>query len=449
MGTPSVAIVGRANVGKSCLFNALCGERVAIVHSEPGVTRDRVARQVELGGRALELVDTGGVGMESAEEIATDVDTQIQIAITQADLVLLVVDVRAGIQPLDRRIARRLRRAGKEGVVVVNKADDEEVARDAVEFYELGFGEPLPVSAEHRRGLEGLIERILGELPHAEEAAQAGREPLKMAIVGRRNAGKSTFINYLADEPRVVVSEMPGTTRDSVDVRIHLEPDGRAMDFVAIDTAGIRKRRQLRESVDFYSQVRTVRAIKRADVVVHMIDATREVTRVDRQLAEQVRSHYKPCVLALNKSDLIPEEVADREFEQYVWMRLPGLRFSPLVFLSALHGENALPLLNIVHTLHEEAGRRVRTSELNEVMEEISAAKPPPSRGAGAGNILYATQVEVHPPTVALFVNDVTSISDDYERYLANQIRRRLPFSHVPIRFVVRRRAREAAGGER
>ncbi|MFW5923119.1 MAG: ribosome biogenesis GTPase Der [Planctomycetota bacterium] len=449
MAVPSVAILGRANVGKSTLFNALCGHRIAIVDSEPGITRDRVVRKVDCNGITVELVDTGGVGMESAEEIADDVDMQIQTAIVEADLVLLVVDARQGIHPLDRRIARRLRQAEKGVMVVANKAERPVDEQASAEFYELGFGRPSIVSAEQREGLFDLRQRLVEKLPEGAGEEESADEPLKLAIVGKRNAGKSTLINFLAQENRVVVSEMAGTTRDSVDVRFRFGNGPDSREFVAIDTAGVRKQKQLRESVDFYSQVRTERSIRRADVVLLMIDATTEITRVDKQLASQVVDKYKPCMVALNKIDLVPEDVPDEEFTRYVWWQMPGLRFAPLVMMSAVTGENVMPMLQVTRKLYAQAGARVQTSELNDVMEQITARRHPPSPDKRPGKVFYATQVEVHPPTIALFVNDAADIDDEYRRYLSNQLRDRLVYGDVPIRFVTRRRgkAAESAGG--
>lgn len=441
MPVNSVAIVGRANVGKSSLFNALCERRIAIVDSVPGITRDRVAREIQINDRTVELVDTGGVGMESADEIAEDVDMQIEIAIVEADLVLLVVDARHGIHPFDREIAQRLREADKRVLVIANKAERDVDHQATVEFYELGFGEPIPTSAQNRYGLHDLREQIDEALPLLpDEPEDIEHEPLKLAIVGKRNAGKSTLINFLAQEERVVVSELAGTTRDSVDVRVHFEGTPAQDDIIAIDTAGVRKRKQLKESVDFYSQVRTRRSIERADVVLLMIDSTREITKVDKQLADLVISNHKPCIIGLNKVDLLPEDVADEEFTRYVWHEMPGLRFAPLVMLSAQTGENVMPTLEVVEHLRAESGTRVQTSELNDIITELTNRRHPPSHTNKPGKILYATQVDTHPPTIALFVNDSADINEHYERYLSNQLRDQLPYSDIPIKFVSRRR---------
>ena len=440
MSLPSVAIVGRANVGKSSLFNAICRRRVAIVDPTPGVTRDRIVQEVTVEGRTFELVDTGGVGMESAQEILDDVELQIQIAITQAALILLVVDAQAGLHPLDESIARRLREAGKDVIVVANKSERDRDAQAAVDFFALGFGEPIKAAAAHRRGIGEVVRRLVSALPE-EAGTPPARASLQLAIVGRRNVGKSTLVNYLAREPRAVVSELPGTTRDSVDVRFQFtRHDGKVLDFVAIDTAGVRKKRQMTESVEFYSHVRTQEAIGRADVVVHMMDAPGEVSKVDKQLAEHVAADYKPCVLAVNKTDLV--EPPEAEFHEYVRWHLRGVSFAPVVCISATTGHNVFVLLDLVQGLYEQAHARVRTSELNDAIHGSTALRRPPSKSNQPGNILYATQVGVAPVTIALFVNDSAQITAGYERYLANQLRQRFAFSAVPIRFAVRRRTR-------
>ena len=431
---PSVAIVGRANVGKSSLFNAICRERVAIVDARPGITRDRIAREITINERPIELVDTGGVGMESAQEIVDDVEMQIEIAIMQADLVLLVVDAQAGVHPLDKMIAGRLREGQKHTLVVANKSEREIDAQSAGDFYALGLGEPLLTAAAHRWGVTDLCERIVEELPESLGPAP-DIDAVKLAIVGRRNVGKSTLINRLAREPRVVVSELPGTTRDSVDVRILVGET----DFIVIDTAGVRRKKQINESVEFYSQVRTEAAVRRADVVVFMVDAPEEIGKVDKQFAAYIVDNYRPCVVAVNKIDRAGD-VDPAQFDEYVHFHLPNLRFAPVVCISAQTGRRVPALLDMVQGLRSQALERVGTGALNRAMQEITTRKHPPSRGARPGNILYATQVGTEPPTIALFCNDSAKITPDYERYLANQLRQRMPFSSIPIRFAIRRR---------
>ncbi len=431
MQLPSVVIVGRPNVGKSSLFNALYGSRVAIVEPTAGVTRDRVSRVVERNTTAFELVDTGGVGVE--EELGEHVQTQIRIAIEQADLVLLVVDAQAGLQPLDQRIANDLRQAGKEMLLVVNKCDTLAHQADAADFYSLGLPELHLTSATQRRGIQDLLERIGETLPEVEPAGR--EEPMTIAFVGRRNVGKSTLVNTLAQEPRVVTSEIPGTTRDSVDVRFRIGE----VEFIAIDTAGIRRRKQIKDSIDFYSTARSFLSIRRADVSVLMLEAPTEIARVDKQLAAKIADEHKPCVLALNKMDLAGG-TSFEEWQQYVRDRLPGVAFAPLVFLSALTGEGALRVVEAARVLHEQSLVRVGTGELNRAMEEITTRNPPPSTAGRFTRIYYATQVGVKPPTIALFTNYPDMIDDNYKRYLANQLRQTFPYTSIPIKFVTRGR---------
>ena len=434
MAACCVAIVGRPNVGKSALFNALCGRTISIVDKTAGVTRDRVSAEIVRNDRRFELVDTGGMGMETTGELASDIELQISIALDQAEVTLFVVDARGGVQPLDKEITDRLRKGQKKVILVANKCDRQEQEKAAVDFFSLGLGEPVNVSAIHRRNISGLLERLAEMLPP--DAGQPERaEPMKLAFVGRRNVGKSTVINRLAGQPRVIASPMPGTTRDAVDVRF----DVGELTFTAIDTAGLRQKKQMRDSVDVQSLARAWGAIRRADVVVHMVDAPSEISRVDKNLAAYVLCHYKPCVLAANKMDMVGD-IPPGEFVEYVHAQLTGLPFAPVVCMSALTGGGVMEMLNAAQELFEQGGIRVKTSDMNEAMLQITSRQPPPSRGHHQGKIHYATQVEVRPPTVALFTNDAAQITADYRRYLANQVRRSFGYSSIPIKFVVKAR---------
>jgi len=441
MAVPSVAIVGRPNVGKSSLFNAIYGSRVSIVEPTPGVTRDRVSRVVERNGVAFELVDTGGMGLHDSVELAEDIQVQILIAIEQADLVLLVVDAKEGLQPLDGEIAARLREAGKQVLLVVNKCDRARDDAAAAEFYALGFPEMVTTSAAHHRGIRELAEKVAAALPPHAPEQEPSAEPMKLAIVGRRNVGKSTLVNCLAREPRVLVSEVPGTTRDAVDVRFRIGD----LEFVAIDTAGLQRRKQVRTAIDFYSGVHARKAVRRADVVVLMTEAPMEIGRLEKQLAGYIASEHKPCVLAVNKMDLAPG-VSHEEFRAYIRDRLPGVAFAPIVFISAVTGQNVMRLVETAQALHEQSFVRVPTSDLNRVMEEATARRPPPSTSSRLGRIYYATQVAVRPPTIALFTNEPGLITENYQRYLAKRLRAAFAYSAIPIRFLVR--ARKRAGGK-
>jgi GTP-binding protein len=435
---PSVVIVGRPNVGKSSLFNAICGSRVSIVEPTPGVTRDRVTRTIERNGAAFELVDTGGMGLHDSGELADDIQMQILVAIEQAGLVLFIVDAKDGLQPLDHEIAQRLRGAGKRVLLVVNKCDQQRDEAGAADFYSLGFAELHMTSAAHHRGIGELVAQVLAALPEAASEAEAGHpEPMKIAFVGRRNVGKSTLVNFLAQEPRMIVSEIPGTTRDAVDVRFRMG----GLEFIAIDTAGVRRRRQVKTSIDYYSTARSVAAIERADVVVLLMDAPGEVGRLEKQLADRIVSEYKPCVLAVNKVDLAPGVPHD-ELRAYFRDNLPGVAFAPIVLISAATGQNVVRLVETAQSLHEQSFIRVPTSDLNRAIGEATTRRPPPSSPSRFGRIYYAAQVTVKPPAVALFANEPNLVTESYLRYLSNQLRAAFGFNAIPIKFIVRARTR-------
>ncbi|MCD6415835.1 MAG: ribosome biogenesis GTPase Der [Planctomycetes bacterium] len=435
MQVPLVVIVGRPNVGKSSLFNAIYGGRVAIVEPTAGVTRDRISRIIQNEETAFELMDTGGMGVE--EELADHIELQIRIAIEQAELVLMVVDGKAGLQPLDREIAEELRRAEKDVIVVVNKCDrprENELA--LADFYGLGFDEVTATSATHRLGVAELRERLEAVLPRVPPAET--KEPMKIAFVGRRNVGKSTLVNYLARAPRVVVSELPGTTRDSVDVHFQLG----GIEFLAIDTAGVRRPKQIKDSIEFYSSARTFNSIRRADVVVHMIDAADEVARLDKQIASHIIEEYKPCILAVNKLDLA-EGTTQEQWREYVRDRMPGIAFAPRAFISAATGEGVLELIRLAQALHEQSFVRVSTGDLIGAIKEITDRRRPPSTRSRQSKIYYATQVGVKPPTIVMFCNYPHLIKANYLRYLGAQLRQRFPFTSIPIKFFVRGRTHE------
>jgi len=427
MPHPVVAVVGRPNVGKSCLFNRLAGRRIAIVDPTSGVTRDRVATEVEHAGRRFDLTDTGGMGVEDPDALSTDIERHIDLACQQADVIIFVVDVRAGLLPLDRHVADRLRHLDTQVILVANKAETRPLRQQATEFFALGFGEPMPVSAQEGLGRTDLLDLVVDRLPAAGEAPD---EPvLKLAIVGRRNVGKSTFINALAREERMIVSKRPGTTRDAVDVRF--ERDGRA--FLAIDTAGVRRKSSVADSVEFYSQARTERSIRRCDVAALMLDAIVAIGRVEKHLARTIADRFKPCIIVVNKWDLHGEATTG-QFRTYLEAHLPGLWFAPLVFTTAKTGRHVASVVDVAQALHRQARTRVTTGELNRVIAVSLKERSPRPRRNRLPKVYYATQVSVEPPTVVLFVNDPRLFSAGYKRYLANRLRERLPFAEVPIR---------------
>lgn len=436
-GIPVVAIVGRPNVGKSTLFNALAGKRISIVEPTAGVTRDRVTTWIELDGkRTIELVDTGGIGIVDVEDIRAHVEQQILLALEAADVVVFVVDVREGVAPLDLEVAARLRRVGKPVVLVANKADVLQLEPYAGEFYALGFGDPFAMSALEGYGASDLKERIAAVLPPPGEG-KAPDDVMKVAVVGKRNAGKSTFINALCREERMIVSDIPGTTRDAVDVRF--ERDGEV--FIAIDTAGLRKKRSIENAIELFSQSRTQESIERADVVVLIMDVTEEISIVDKNLAQWIADNEKPCVLVGNKWDLAREQIVTGEFHEYLQRKLPKLQFSPVVFTIAAEGKGVGQVLSIARDLYRQAHVRVATPEINRTLEDaLKVVAPRIGREGTKPKIYFATQTAVAPPTIVVFVNKPALFDERYRRYLVNRLRERFDFAEVPVRLVFRER---------
>lgn len=442
MPLPQVAIVGRPNVGKSSLFNWLAGKRIAIVDPTPGVTRDRLTSAVDLDGRYVELTDTGGMGIEDRDQLTEDVERQIRHALDVAAVVLFLVDVRDGPTPLDEYAAEQLRGLQKPTILVANKCDFAELENQVGEFHKFGFGEPLCVSAQQNRHKTELLARIKEMLPAEAEGEAALVEPaLKIAIVGRRNTGKSTFINNLAESERTIVSEVAGTTRDSVDVRF--ERDGRTL--VAIDTAGARYKGKIQDSIEFYSLARAERSIRRADVVLHFLDAMEPVSVVDKQLAGYVLEEMRPAIFVINKWDLAKERVFTGEYHDYLKTVFPSLDFVPLAFITAKDGRNVNRVVELASSLHKQASIRVGTGELNRVLEFALAKSPPPVRMNRPAKIYFATQVAANPPTIVLFTNGPELIDNTYRRFLLKTFRDHLPFKEVPIKLYLRAKDREKA----
>lgn len=435
---PRVAIVGRPNVGKSTLLNRMVGSRVSIVEPTAGVTRDRIAVPARLFRGVpehwVEVIDTGGIGIVDRDDLGPHVEEQIRGALELADLVLFVVDVRDGITPLDREVATRLRGIDLPVLLVVNKVEGESLQWEVDAFRELGIGdEPFVISAQNGQGLTELYEEICAVVPGTEFDERPVAPPvMRLAVVGRRNAGKSTLINNLAREERMIVSEIPGTTRDAVDVIF--ERDGKR--FVAIDTAGLRKKSSLEDAIEFYSDARSHKGVRRADVVVLLFDVSQKFSSIEKRLARYVVDHYKPVVLAANKWDLA-EGFEPEDFQKYIDDQLPGLAWAPVAFLSAKEGRGVEELLAVSQELFEASSRRVGTGELNRVLKRALEARSPSSKGYRA-NVKYATQAETSPPTFVLFVNDKRLFGKTYLRYLENRLREELGFDEVPVRIVLR-----------
>ena len=445
MKLPVVAIVGRPNVGKSSLLNAFAGERVSIVEETPGVTRDRVSAIVIHDDVTMELIDTGGLGIVDRDDLEEDVERQIDFAVRDANAIVFVTDVRDGVTPLDLDVAALLRERSQEIPVflAVNKVDAAHYESGVSEFHRLAMGEPLAVSAQENTGTHDLLDRVAQKLW---PTGDVDVDPvMKLAVVGRRNVGKSTFVNSMAEEERVIVSEIPGTTRDAVDV--HFEKDGRQ--FVVIDTAGIQRKSRLKDSIELYSQFRTQSAIRRADVVLFLLDASTPVTRSDKWLGNFISTLGRVCIIVANKWDLAHEHMATGEYAEYLEKIMPGLRHAPVAVTTALTGRNLQATVDLAQQLYKLASRRVTTGELNRIVRAIEAHNPPRARGAKKPRMYYATQVAAPPPTFVLFVNDPSFFSDAYRRYVENAFREALKFEELPIKLFWRARERSPSKRKR
>lgn len=463
MSSGLIAIVGRPNVGKSALFNRIVGKRIAIVHDEPGVTRDRVTAEAEWRGRKFTLVDTGGIGLVRGEK-ATDVIMQaaleqVQLAIEAADVIILTVNAQEGIVPLDREVAERLRRADKPILVAANKVDHQGMEPAAAEFAELGFGRIFPVTAIHGHGIDPLMGEALNHLPERAEAPAAegeiGERPLNLAIVGRPNVGKSSIINALTRSQRVVVSPIPGTTRDAVDVPFEVETEGVRQKYMLIDTAGVRQERRIDNSVEFFSVKRTDDSIARADIVLFVIDAENGITMQDKKIGGKIVEERKACIVVMNKWDLVEEPVREArkkeiqrrnraehapeklttlaEFAQWVQENLFFLDYAPVIFTSAKSGFHLDRLLEAVRYVSDQLKQKVPTGILNRTLRDAIEHRQPISSVGHHLKFFYATQVRQAPPTFLLFVNRDELFSPAYQKYLAGEMRRAFGYEGCPI----------------
>ncbi len=463
MSLPKVAIVGRPNVGKSSLLNRLARRQVSIVDPTPGVTRDRVSVLIELEppkdtpkgtpSAMFELIDTGGYGVYTAEnerynEIGTDlasltpdIEYQIRAARDQAQLILFIIDAQTGLTRLDQTVAQLLRQegAGDKVLMVANKVDGDSWVSHGMEGAALGFGEPVCISATSGFNARQFTEALYNRLGDNVHGVPDADPVINFAIVGKRNAGKSTLINALAGEERVIVSEIAGTTRDSVDVRFEI--DGQTL--VAIDTAGVRKRKSFSGDIEYYAYHRMLAATRRADVAVLLVDASEEISQVDKKLAMELQRQFKPTVIVVNKIDTLNKDVVTPEsYQDYLTEQLRGLSFAPIIFVSAKDKDGLEELVSLVFNVHAQASHRETTGQINKVVEEILKERGPSSRLGKQAKLFYATQVATNPPTLVLVVNDPKLFAGRYERYLMNRLREHLPFSEVPIRVVFKKRSR-------
>lgn len=444
MQLPRIAIIGRPNVGKSSLFNALIGRRVAIVEPTSGVTRDRISFDLELDGRWAELIDTGGIGIDDMSKLSARIEAQIGMAISEADVLVFLVDAQSGLAPLDRRVADIVRKAGKPSVLAANKVDARVHEALAAEFFALGLGEPLNVSAARGRGLADLRRAIAEALPEDKIVTEKPPEGLKLAVVGKRNVGKSTLINALLREERLIVSDVPGTTRDSVDVRF--ERNGRV--YTAIDTAGLRKRGKMDNAIEFFGIHRAQRTIRRCGVALFMLDATADITDVDKRICKYIVDEYKPCVIVANKWDL-SQEMKTAEYQRYLESRLKGLQFAPILFVSALERRNLWPMIDVAESLHAQSSQNVGTGRLNSALQKAVTLRTPVGKNRKEGKIFYGAQVSAAPPHLVLFVNDPELFSPAYRRFLMNYVREHVGFEEVPIKLTFRHRSGRHPIGEK
>ncbi len=434
MTKPVVAIIGRQNVGKSTLLNRLAGKQIAIIEDLPGTTRDRVLTTISWQGRDFTLVDTGGLEPEPENSIALGVKSQADTAVNEADVIIFMVDVRDGVTPLDMDIADMLRRTSKPVILTVNKADNSKFEDAAVEFYELGIGEPLPISAHHGRGTADLLDRIISLLP-AQHPTEKEDESIKVAIVGRPNVGKSALLNALLGEPRVIVDDTPGTTRDAIDTLL----DFKGQNMLLIDTAGIKRRGRQGTGVDKYSVIRSLRAIDRSDIALLVVDASEPFTAQDVHIGGYIRQMSKGIILIVNKWDLAPDKNKN-EWNKYIRSQLNFVPYAPVIYTSAKYGQGVNKIMPQIHEVYQERLKRLSTATVNNVVQQAVAAHNLPRIGRKRLKILYATQADVNPPTFVFFINDKKLIHFSYQRYLENKLRQTFGFTGTPLRLVFKTR---------
>lgn len=436
MNRAVVCIVGRPNVGKSTLFNRIVGKRIAITEDTPGVTRDRIYAEGEWLGKYFTVIDTGGLEPDSEEIIMTNIRRQVEIAIDTADVILFVVDGLQGLNPTDKEIGNILRRSGKKVVLACNKIDTPKTPQEIYEFYELGLGEPIAVSAEQGLGIGDLLDEIVKNFPDDIDT-DYDDDIIKVSFIGKPNVGKSSLINKILGEDRVIVTDIPGTTRDAIDTYFNYNDER----YVFIDTAGLRRKRSIYENIERYSVVRTLAAIDRSDICVLVIDATEGVTEQDSKIAGYAHDSGKGIIIAVNKWDLIKKDTNTYlEFERDIRRVLGFINYAPIIFISALTGQRVRRLLELINIVNNNYSLRISTGVLNDIINEAVLMNQPPSDKGRRLKIYYGTQVSVRPPKFVIFVNDRDLMHFSYERYLENQIRNHFGFSGVPILFEFKQR---------
>ena len=437
MTKPVVALIGRQNVGKSTMLNRLAGKQIAIIEDLPGTTRDRVLTTVSWQDTEFTLVDTGGLESKPDGSIAQGVKNQADTAIGEADVIVFMVDIRDGVTSLDRDIADMLRRTSKPVILVANKADNNKIEGDIVDFYELGIGDPMAVSAHHGRGTADLLDKIVSLLPD-QPSPEDERELIKVAIVGRPNVGKSALLNALLGEQRAIVDDTPGTTRDAIDTLL----DYKGQSMLLIDTAGIKRRGRQGSGVDKYSVIRSLRAIDRADIALLVVDASEPFTAQDVHIAGYIRQMAKGILLIVNKWDLTQEK-NKTEWNNYIGSQLNFIPYAPIIYTSAKNGQGVNKIMPQVHQVYQERLKRLATATVNNVIQQAVAAHNLPRIGRKRLKILYATQADVNPPTFVFFINDKKLIHFSYQRYLENKLRQTFGFTGTPLKLVFKTRGEE------
>ena len=437
MSKPVVAIVGRPNVGKSTLFNALAGEQISIVKDTPGVTRDRIYADVTWLNYNFTLIDTGGIEPESKDIILSQMREQAEIAIASADVIIFMVDVRQGLVDSDSKVANMLRRSGKPVVLVVNKVDSfQKMMTDVYEFYNLGIGDPVPVSSVGKLGIGDMLDEVVKHFPESAAEDEEDERP-RIAIVGKPNVGKSSIINKIVGESRVIVSDIAGTTRDAIDTDITYNGN----EYVFIDTAGLRRKNKIKEELERYSIIRTVTAVERADVVLVVIDATEGVTEQDAKIAGIAHDRGKGIIIAVNKWDAVEkDDKTIYRFTEKVRNILSFMTYAEIVFISAKTGQRLNKLFETIDMVIENQSLRIATGVVNEIVTEAVALQQPPSDKGKRLKIFYTTQVGVKPPTFVVFVNDKELMHFSYTRYLENKIREAFGFRGTSLKFIIRER---------
>ncbi len=428
-----VAIVGRPNVGKSTLFNRIIRKREAIVDDAPGITRDRKTSDTEWDGISFTLMDTGGFIPKTCDVIESGVTRQVKLAIEEADLILFLVDCTTGITDVDGEVAELLRKSGKSSFLIVNKVDGEKQESDAVEFIRLGLGDPVYVSALGGRGIGDLLSLITGRLDRVKGKEEKDSDLVKLAIVGKPNVGKSTFINVILGEERLLVTEIPGTTRDPIDVRVQYQTH----EFLLIDTAGMRRRSRIKENVEYYTILRTHRAIERCDVVCVFSDAVEGLTQQDLHVLQEVQEAKKGILFVVNKWDVIKDtQIAQKEWKENFYDRLAGMTYVPLLFISCQTGLRVEKVLELAWKISEERKKRIASPLINRMIEDLNRRYQPPAIQGKRVRIIYGTQAGFNPPRFVFFSNYPRLISENYQRFLTNQIRERFGFEGVPLTLI-------------